>query len=96
MARNSDLPVLTDIFLSIPPDVQAITPAGKPPAGIIPILSNPPTIGYTLVAVASVLMAITLLIVCLRFYSALYVRGKLHADDWTTLAAIVSVFEYIH
>lgn len=96
MAPSSDLPVMTDIFLSIPPEIQAITPAGMPPAGVIPNLSNPPTIGYTLVAVASILMAIMLMIVCLRFYSALYVRRKVHADDWTTLAAVVSVWKRIY
>lgn len=84
MAPGSDLPVMTDIF-KLPPDVLAKTPAGVPPAGHIPNFSNPPTVGYTLVAVASVLMVIMLLIVSLRFYSALYVRRKVHADDCTFL-----------
>jgi len=83
MAPSSDLPVMTDIFKLLSPEQQAKTPAGVPPAGVTVNMSNPPTVGYTLVAVASVLMTIMLLIVGLRFYSALYLRRKWHADDCT-------------
>jgi hypothetical protein len=90
MAPSLNLPVMTNVSMRIPLDVRATTPAGVPPLGVVPDLSDPPTTRYKLMAVESSLMAVMLLVASLRFYSASCVRRKLHADDCTVITHTIS------
>jgi hypothetical protein len=46
--------------------------------------------GYIAIVVISVLVPLSLFFVALRIYSRHWLRGKLGADDYTTIASMVS------
>ena len=63
------------------PAVLAVTPAGKPPPGVIPNFTNPPSNGHILIEVGSVLVALMLVFVGVRMYTKLKIVGKTTPDD---------------
>lgn len=72
------------------PEQMEVTPAGVPPPGVIPNFVNPPTVGYNVIGVVSALVAIAFTFVALRLYTAIAIKRKMLADDWTTVASVVS------
>ncbi|KAJ3571854.1 hypothetical protein NPX13_g5237 [Xylaria arbuscula] len=72
-------------------DSLATTPAGVPPPGVEPNFLNPPSSANVLIIVGTVLLVIMLVFASIRFYVKVIVRRKVTADDWTTLAAVVTV-----
>ncbi|KAL2793386.1 hypothetical protein BJX66DRAFT_326055 [Aspergillus keveii] len=84
----------TGLIANMTAEQMANTPAGRPPPGIISRLVNPPSDGYILVVVGSIVMAITLTAAMLRFYAKIAIRKKMRPDDWTTLVATVGSIGY--
>ena len=56
-------------------------PAGKAPPGVEVNMENPPSNGYILVTVSSILLAIMLGFVMNRFYTKVYIARKFSWDD---------------
>ncbi|PYH88577.1 hypothetical protein BO71DRAFT_391299 [Aspergillus ellipticus CBS 707.79] len=83
-----------DVIANMTAEQMANTPAGIPPPGITPNLSNPPSDGYIMVVVGSIGMAVTLTAATLRFYAKLFIRKKMRPDDWTALVATVGSIGY--
>ena len=82
MPSKSDLLLAAaEIFASMPPEIQAVTPAGFPPVGVVPNLDDPPTIGYHILIVGAVLLAVMLVCSGLRFYTVIAIRRQIHPDD---------------
>ncbi len=71
------------------PQQLETTPAKIPPPGIFPDFIDPPTIGYRIVGVVTVLMVIAWIFAALRFYTAIVIRRKIMLDDWTAFLAVV-------
>jgi hypothetical protein len=71
-------------------------PAGIPPPGVVPNLIDPPTVGFRIIAAGSILMAIMLIVVAMRFYVVLRIKKKMGADDWTIVVGVIgSCFYFI-
>lgn len=74
---------------NLPPEMLAQMPAGIPPNSTVPNLINPHTIGYPILVVNTILMAMMFTFAGLRLYVAIKIKKKMSLDDWTTVAAIV-------
>lgn len=87
MADAIDLSMLT-------PDQLAQMPAGVPPPGVTPNLVNPLNIGNYVLIANSLLMAMMITFVSLRFYVVFRIKKKMGADDWTVVAALIGSCYY--
>jgi hypothetical protein len=76
-------------FSKIPPEQLAQIPAGIPPPGVIPNLINPPNAGTYIIIANSILMAIMISFVALRFYVVFKIKKRIGADDWTVFFALI-------
>jgi hypothetical protein len=99
MADNVDLSTLPPDQLSqmlsqLSPEQLAQIPAGTPPDGQIPNLINPETNGYHVVAITSILTAMMLVFVFLRFYVVIKLKRKMAPDDWATIASTIGAVYY--
>lgn len=71
-------------------------PAAKPPPGVFPDHAHPHTDAPVLIAVSTVLLALTLAFVAVRIYTKTRIVGKYSPDDYTCVAgAIGTVCYYI-
>ena len=70
-----------ELLASMSPEELARTPAGEPPPGVVPNLEDPPSIGYRLLIIGAILLAIMIICSTLRFYSVIAVRRKIRPDD---------------
>jgi hypothetical protein len=52
--------------------------AGVPPPGVIPNWANTPSNGYVLIVVGTIVMYVAAV---LRFYTRIFIRDKMAADD---------------
>lgn len=79
MAQNG-LPTLSELT---PEQIQYLsrTPAGKPPAGVIPNLSDPPTNMEPLYVVSSILLALSIIFAFTRVFQKVKVTQKVTVDD---------------
>ena len=66
---------------NITPAQLASIPAGPPPPGVIPNFVNPPSDGYILIVVGSLLMTVMFLLATLRFYTKIFVVKNTTWDD---------------
>ncbi|KAK3934388.1 hypothetical protein QBC46DRAFT_273902 [Diplogelasinospora grovesii] len=76
-----------------PPDL-AQTPAAAPPPGQMPNFVNPPSQQAAMIAVSTVMMALTLTFVSLRLYNSLWVTKKPGIEDWLCVLAMIFSFTY--
>ncbi|PVI04818.1 hypothetical protein DM02DRAFT_624609 [Periconia macrospinosa] len=81
-------------FSHMAPEQLAQIPAGVPPLGVVPNLVNPPTVGYNIVIAGSILMAIMLTVVAMRFYVVFRLKKKMGGDDWTVVAGVIGSCYY--
>lgn len=72
---------MAGIIASMTPEQLAQTPAAMPPAGVTPNLIDPPSGAPVLITVSTVLFAIMLVFVALRYYVKLAIRHTMAADD---------------
>jgi hypothetical protein len=70
-----------EALANLTPAQLAQIPAGVPPPGVIPNLTNPHSDGYVLITVGSVLMAIMFLFLAMRFYAKFMILRKFTPDD---------------
>ncbi|KAF2175155.1 hypothetical protein K469DRAFT_437555, partial [Zopfia rhizophila CBS 207.26] len=76
------------------PEQLAQIPAGVPPLGVMPNLVNPPNAGNYIIIANSVLMAMMITFVALRFHVVFRIKRKMGADDWTVVAALIGSCYY--
>jgi hypothetical protein len=81
-------------FSKIPPEQLAQIPAGIPPPGVVPNLINPPNAGNYIIIANSILMAIMIIFVALRFYVVFKIKRRIGADDWAVVFALIGSCYY--
>jgi hypothetical protein len=78
----------------MPPEQLAQIPAGVPPPNVMPNLINPYNAGDYILVANSILMAIMVIFVALRFYVVFKLKRKMGADDWSIIAAVIGSIYY--
>ena len=65
------------------------SPAAAPPPGVIPNMINPPSTGYLLISVESILQGLMMCFVFNRIYAKAFIARKWTWDDMTCFLAFV-------
>lgn len=68
-------------ILQLPPHVLKQLPAGTPPPGVVPNLTNPEDEGYVLVTVATIFLVLGLVAYGIRAYGRVFVIKQVRWDD---------------
>lgn len=79
---------------NMPPEQLAQMPAGVPPPGVVPNLVEPQNVGYYILIVNSLLMAMMIIFVALCFYVVFTIKKRMGPDDWTVVAGLVGSCYY--
>jgi hypothetical protein len=83
-----------DAVMKLPPEVLAKLPSIRPPPGVQPNFIDPPTVAPRILAACTVLLAVMLGFVGVRFYVVCKIARRMGADDWMTAAAVVGIVYY--
>ncbi|KAL4976057.1 hypothetical protein BDW66DRAFT_60329 [Aspergillus desertorum] len=81
-------------FANMTAEEMARTPAGIPPAGVVPNLIDPPSTGHLLIIIGSSAMGVMLIAAGLKFYTRLVIQKAFRADDWTALIGVLGTCSY--
>jgi hypothetical protein len=76
------------------PEQLAQMPAGVPPLGVIPNLVDPHNVGNYILIANSLMMAMMIIFVALRFYVVFAIKRRMEPDDWTVVAGLVGSCYY--
>lgn len=68
-------------FANMTAEEMARTPVGVPPPGVVPNLTDPPSIGHLLIIIGSCAMGVMVFAAGLRFYTRLMIQRAFRADD---------------